>query len=187
MTDEALLRLAREGREEAFVELYGRYRDPLFRFAYRMTSSVDAAEDLVHDCFLSLWRRSDGFRPERGSLRMFLYGTVRNLAFKRLRAKDREELADDVPDYAVQAVQFEMIAAGETAAAVQQAVESLPPLYREVLVLADYEDLGMAEIAGIVNADIGTVKVRLHRARMQVKRQLTACLAHPAGKAESNG
>ena len=80
-----------------------------------------------------------------------------------------------------------MIAAGETAAAVQQAVESLPPLYREVLVLADYEDLGMAEIAGIVNADIGTVKVRLHRARMQVKRQLTACLAHPAGKAESNG
>ena len=186
MTDEALLRLTREGHEEAFVELYGRYRDGLFRFAYRMTSSADVAEDLVHDCFLDLWRRSHGFRPERGSLRMFLYGTVRNLALKRLRTKNWEELTDNLPDCAIRASQFETIAADEAATAVQQAVESLPPLYREVLVLADYEDLGMAEIAGIVNADIGTIKVRLHRARMQVKGKLTACLMHPAGKEKGN-
>ena len=186
MTDEALLRLVREGHEEAFVELYGRYRDPLFRFAYRMTSSVEAAEDLVHDCFLSLWRRSNGFRSERGSLRVFLYGTIRNLAFKRWRNKVWEDLADDVPDHSIQAMQFDMIAAQEMAIAVQQAVEGLPPLYREVLVLADYQDFGMAEIADVVNADIGTVKVRLHRARLQVKRQLAKELTHPAGKERRN-
>ncbi len=187
MTDEELLRLAREGHEEAFAELYGRYRDPLFRFAYRMTSAVDAAEDLIHDCFLSLWRRSNGFSPERGSLRMFLYGAVRNLALKRMRTNHREELTDDFPDCGIDAVQFETVAADEVAVAVQEAVTALPPLYREVLLLADYEDLGMAEIAEIVNAEVGTVKVRLHRARMQVKKHLAGHPMCSAAKGKVHG
>jgi RNA polymerase sigma-70 factor (ECF subfamily) len=53
-TDERLLEQAADGNTAAFQILYERYRDPIFRFAYRMLGSVEAAEDVAHDCFLSL-------------------------------------------------------------------------------------------------------------------------------------
>lgn len=174
MTDEALLQLARDGHEEAFAELYGRFRDPLFRFAWRLTGSVDRAEDLVHDGFLVLWRRPLSFRPDRGSLRMFLFGIVRNLAYRTLRDARREEAAAILPEVSVSAEQFDCFSAEEMAEALRASVASLPLLYREVLLLADFEGLPMEEIAKIVQAGEGTVRVRLHRARAQVKQRLAA-------------
>jgi RNA polymerase sigma-70 factor (ECF subfamily) len=61
---------------------------------------------------------------------------------------------------------------GELSEVVRRAIDDLPPLQREALVLFEYEELPLAEIATIVGADVGTVKSRLHRARQRLRKQL---------------
>jgi RNA polymerase sigma-70 factor (ECF subfamily) len=90
MTDARLVEQVRGGDEEAFRTLYGRFRDPLFRFGYRLTGSAETAEDLVHDCFVGLFR--GGFDARKGSLGTYLYGAVRNLARKHFRDSGREDV-----------------------------------------------------------------------------------------------
>src|SRR5262249_27229022 len=148
-----------------------------FRFAYRMLGSVPLAEDVVHECFLVILTHPMRFDPARGSLRTFLCAVARNLSFKQLRRRGQETLADELPD-AEEAPPSEApeplrrLLEGERSTAVQEAVESLPPLQREVLVLFEYEGDSLAEIAQIVGTDTGTVKARLHRARARLRRTL---------------
>jgi RNA polymerase sigma-70 factor, ECF subfamily len=94
LTDEALLDLA--GRSEAaFMSLFERHRDVIFRVAYRLTSSIAVAEDITQECFLGLLDAPRHFDPAKGSLRVYLYGTIRNHARKyhslRGRNVDLEE------------------------------------------------------------------------------------------------
>ena len=85
MTDEKLLQKAGRGDEAAFLALYERHRDTVFRFAYRVLGSAALAEEVAHDCFLSLVRRPEAFDPSRASLRTYLYAAARNLSLKHLR------------------------------------------------------------------------------------------------------
>lgn len=156
--------------EAAFRAVYEQYRDPLFRFGYRLTGSIELAEDLVHDSFIGLFRGT--YDERRGPLKTYLYAAVRNLSRKHFRDSEREDLSDDA-DPAVTCGPLDEMISRETAAAVQHAVESLPPLQREVLVLFEYEDLALDEISKIVEADLGAVKSRLHRAREKLRK----CLA----------
>jgi DNA-directed RNA polymerase specialized sigma24 family protein len=94
-TDARLLARAKSGEEAAFLALYRRHCTATFRFAYRLTSSQPEAEDIVQECFLALLGR-DGFDARQGSLRIYLYGIVRQLAWRRSRLAEREsEEVDD--------------------------------------------------------------------------------------------
>jgi RNA polymerase sigma factor (sigma-70 family) len=87
MTDEHLLRLARQGDEAAFAQLYERHRGLVFRFAYRLSQSPEWAEEITHDCFVSLWQAPHRFNPDasRAALKTYLCAVARNLVFKQLR------------------------------------------------------------------------------------------------------
>ncbi|HYJ47962.1 MAG TPA: sigma-70 family RNA polymerase sigma factor [Pyrinomonadaceae bacterium] len=175
MTDERLLAEAGHGREAAFLELYERHRDAVFRFAYRMLGSTELAEDVTHDCFLSLLKRPASFDPGRASLKTYLLAAARNLAMKHFRSTRGEDALEDLthePTAPEKRGPLRRLLDEELAAAVRLAVQSLPPLQREALVLFEYEELPLAEIAEVVGADTGTVKARLHRARQNLKRQL---------------
>ena len=150
--------------ETAFLE----NKDAVFRFAWRLTRSSEAAEDITQEVFVSLLSRRGAYDPGRGSLRSFLLGAVRNLAHKRWRSEKRWQELDEeqfvaepiAPDY------------GEIAEIVGKAVHALPALQREVLILSEYEELSLEEIARVVDSQIGTVKSRLHRARENLRRML---------------
>jgi RNA polymerase sigma-70 factor (ECF subfamily) len=170
-----LLRRAGLGDEPAFLALYERHRGAVFRFAYRLLGSTHLAEEITHDCFLALIRRPDGYQAERASLRTYLCAAARNLAFKQLRKRGAEVVVEDVPEPepdpgAPQPLR--RLLDEELAEQVRSAVEQLPPLQREALVLFEYEELSLAEIAQVVEADVGTVKSRLHRARERLRRTL---------------
>src|SRR5215210_6490390 len=92
MTDERLLKNASRGDEAAFLMLYERHRDAVFRFAYRLTGAVASAEDVTHDCFLSLIRAPARFDPTRAALRTYLYAAARNLALKHLRSSGHQQV-----------------------------------------------------------------------------------------------
>ncbi|HEX6043912.1 MAG TPA: RNA polymerase sigma factor [Pyrinomonadaceae bacterium] len=174
-TDELLLQRAGKGDQAAFLELYTRHREPIFRFAYRLLGSVDIAEDVTHDCFLSLIRRPEGFRPERAALRTYLFAIARNLAFKHFRNTGRETTLDEVTEEAQVSPRhapLRRLLDEELAAHVRDAVFSLPALQREAVILFEYEGLSLNEIAGVVEADVGAVKARLYRARESLRRAL---------------
>jgi RNA polymerase sigma-70 factor (ECF subfamily) len=174
-TDERLLEEAAQGKTAAFQILYERYRDPIFRFAYRMLGSVEAAEDVAHDCFLGLIKEPGRFDSTRASLRTYLYAAARNQAAKRYLNNSRESGIDELPHEPPAATHLEPIRQvldNELAGEVRRAIESLPPLQREALVLFEYEDLSLAEIGAIVGADSNTVKARLFRARDRLRARL---------------
>jgi RNA polymerase sigma-70 factor (ECF subfamily) len=167
-----LVKAARRGREAALLQLFDEHHLPLFRFAYRLTCSVADAEDIVQECFLQLLRPECAYDPRRTSVRTYLFGVVRNQSLKRLR---RTDLTGEGSRNANHGPSPEDAAAGaELEAAVARAVMQLPDTQREVLILAHYEHLPLAEIARLTALDLGAVKSRLQRARASLKEALAA-------------
>jgi RNA polymerase sigma-70 factor (ECF subfamily) len=155
-----------------FRDAFHGHKDVLYRFAYRMTGSSSAAEDVVQECFLALWRRPDAYDPDRGSVRAFLLGIVRNLILTRWRDERSYEALDDesfvcLPIDLVHNERIETIA---------KAIQTLPPLQREALILADFEEMSLEDIARTTEAELAAVKSRLHRARKNLRRMLTGLL-----------
>ncbi len=174
-TDENLLEQAANGDTEAFQILYERYRDPIFRFAYRMLGSAETAEDVAHDCFLSLIKEPNRFDRDKASLRTYLYAAARNQAAKRYQAFGREAAIEDLqyePRLSDRHQPIRQVLDDELTSEVRDAIADLPPLQREALVLFEYEELSLAEIGAVVGVDPNTVKARLFRARDKLRARL---------------
>jgi RNA polymerase sigma-70 factor (ECF subfamily) len=153
--------------EQGFRRAFREHKDSIYAFAYRMTGSAAAADDLTQDCFLELFRRPERFDPERGSLRNFLFGVARNLTLKRWRGENRfRSLEDEAPQQWTE--EFPL----DAGLAVATAMKLLPPLQREAVVLFEYEGLTLEETAAVTGTDIGTVKSRLYRARENLRQSL---------------
>jgi len=177
MTDERLLEQAASGDETAFAALYERHRSLIFRFAYRLSQSREMAEEITHDCFLSLIKEPQRFKADeqRASLRTYLCAAARNLVFKRLRRAGAEMAIDDSSELLAAAESQEplrLLLDAEIYEAVRKAIGELPPLQREALILFEYEELSLVEIAEVAGADVGAVKSRLHRARERLRAAL---------------
>jgi RNA polymerase sigma-70 factor (ECF subfamily) len=178
--ENGLLARAANGEKDAFRQLFEAHHAAMFRFAYRLTGAVDAAEDITQECFLRLVR-SPGFDHERGPLRQYLYGIVRNLVRQRQQANGREvHWDDDVEDdlKSAAAACLDPMASAELTAVVQAAISGLPPLQREAIVLFEFDELSLEETAAVVGCDVGTIKSRLHRAREGLRRSLAPYRSH---------
>ncbi|HEY6230180.1 MAG TPA: RNA polymerase sigma factor [Pyrinomonadaceae bacterium] len=163
------------------MELYQRHRAPVFRFAYRLSGSVAGAEDITHDCFLSLIKKPANFQPGRASLRTYLMSAARNLWLKELRTSARQSPVDEIDQDSL--VSFDAEPLGrvldeELSRKVQQAVSDLPPLQKEALVLFEYEGMALSEIAAMIGTDVGAIKSRIHRARERLRNVLGPYLAN---------
>ena len=172
MTDGNLLQAAASGDEAAFRLLYERHREAVYRFAYRMLQSIELAEEITHDCFLSLIKKPGRFDAGRASLKTYLCAAARNQAIKHLQ---REMTFDELNPELRGSENWnplKQVIGAELTTVVRAAIAALPPLQREAVILFEYEDLSLAEIALIVNADVGTVKSRLHRGREKLRQLL---------------
>jgi RNA polymerase sigma-70 factor, ECF subfamily len=172
--DTNLLDRARRGEEAAFLALYREHRTPIFRFAWRLTGSTPAAEDITQECFLALLS-GVRFDPRQGSLRTYLFGVARHLAMKRLRLEDRE--SEETVECAAAGDSLGDLIGRERASVVGAAVAALPALQREALILFEYEDLALEEIATVTGVEVGAVKARLFRAREGLRRRLAPLFA----------
>jgi RNA polymerase sigma-70 factor (ECF subfamily) len=181
----ALLARASEGDEAAFGALYARYQRQIFHYAARMCGAA-AGDDVVQETFLAVLRQSSstrlkangGFDPAKGTVAGYLYGIARHHVIKRL---DRQGLTMSEPveiaaseAVAPQDTPLETMARERMIDVVRQAVQSLPPAYREVVALCDLQEMDYATVAQVVQCPIGTVRSRLHRARGLLLRKLSA-------------
>ena len=158
--------------DAAFREAYRLHKDMLYRFARRMTGSGFAAEDIVQDAYLALWRNSAAFDPARGTLRAFLLGVARNVALQRVR---RDRPWEELDEASGLAGPIDLVSV-ERAAAIAAAVAALPPLQREALIMAEYEEMSLEEIGCATESELPCVKSRLHRARENLRRVLAPLL-----------
>jgi RNA polymerase sigma-70 factor (ECF subfamily) len=166
-----LVKAARKGREDAFQRLFDEHHLPLFRFAFRLTGSAADAEDIVQESFLGLLRAECLYDPQRASVRSYLFGAVRNQALKRQRHREKADDAADSVD--CRSPETEAMRA-ELEDTVARAVMCLPENQRAVLILAHYERMPLAEIAQVMEIEVGAVKSRLQRARASMKEVLAA-------------
>jgi RNA polymerase sigma-70 factor (ECF subfamily) len=153
-------------REAEFVRIFEENHLPLFRFALRLTGSAVEAEDIVQECFLELLRPSCSYDQDRTPIRTYLFGIVRNQSLKRLRKSVMR------PEISEQTTPEARVLREEAGQVVAAAIARLPEIEKEVLILAHYEQLPLAEIAEIVESEIGAVKSRLQRAREALRTAL---------------
>ena len=174
-----LLEQSLQGNEDAFLLLYGRLKEPLFRYAFYMTMSKAAAEEVTQEAFLVLLKNGHRFRPAKGDLIGFAFGITRNLI---QRFKKRERLYEELPgdealdrlssgppemtDMPRQAIRKQDV---ET---IRNAIRSLPDHYRQVVVLCDLCELTYSEVASRLQCPVGTIRSRLNRAHSLLARKL---------------
>lgn len=176
--DAELMRRMLAGEEEAFTALYRRRQGAVYRFALQMTGNVVIAEDVTQEVFLELIERGARFDPSRGALASFLFGVARNLVLRRLERERRNE--EEVEDCASEEDVLGDLTRRETVEQVRRAVLSLPPVYREVVVMCDLQDLSYEDAAGALDCPVGTVRSRLNRGRGMLAQKLKGRAARVA-------
>jgi RNA polymerase sigma-70 factor (ECF subfamily) len=168
-----LVRRSAQGDEEAFVALYRHFQGGIYRFAWRMTGSREAAEDVTQETFLAVVRGPGRYDEGRGAFGPYLYGIARNLLMKRAgRERPFVALGDGEDALRSTIDPTEDLDRRQAVEAVRQAVLTLPEHYREVVVLAELQALPYEEVAAVLGCPIGTVRSRLHRARALLAQRL---------------
>ena len=169
-----LLARLRAGDPRAFEELVIAYQHRVFGVALRMLCSRAEAEEIAQEVFLRAHRAIADFRGD-ARLGTWLYAIASRLCLNRLASPDRRVARGDDVLVDVPASTPDAAAAAERAeldAALRAAIAELPDERRLVLVLRDVEGLSYEQIAEALALDLGTVRSRLHRARMQLKEKL---------------
>jgi RNA polymerase sigma-70 factor (ECF subfamily) len=176
--DSALIEKMRMGDEAALSTLYDRYSAMLFAMLVRILRDQQAAEEVLQDIFLQLWRNAAQFDAARGSLPAWLMVIGRNRAISRLRGRrDREVLEENEGDYAntfasSQNIEDEAQRA-QVARNISAAMQQLPVEQRQAVELAYFEGMTQSEIASKTGIPLGTIKTRV-RTAMQTLRQIIA-------------
>jgi RNA polymerase sigma-70 factor, ECF subfamily len=168
-SDEQLILEFQQGSREAFVELFERYREPVYGFFRRRLENPGSAEELAQECFLALLQNVKRYEP-RASFRSYLYGIAMHLVAAERRKVGREVAENEkLDDRAIGGNAAEGRDAGIW---VRKALEHLGKDEREILMLREYEQLSYEEIASLLRVPVNTVRSRLFRARLALKEQL---------------
>jgi RNA polymerase sigma-70 factor (ECF subfamily) len=166
--DVGLLEAARRGDADAFSRLFSRYQGPIFRYAAHMCGR-DAADDVVQETFLAVLRGAGRYDPSRGPVAGYLFGIARHFVLKRMTVRQMVSFESDWDEAAMtvepQATVLEELTRAETVAVVRLAIQSLPPAYREAVVLCELQDMSYEAAASLAECPVGTIRSRLHRAK----------------------
>jgi RNA polymerase sigma-70 factor (ECF subfamily) len=169
LTDYELLQRMKTGDEEAFVTLYRRRQGSVYRFALRMCGSESIAEDVTQEVFIVLMREAEKFDARRSQVTTWLMGIARNQVLKHFERERRWITIDDEDnetDFAYGGADpFAAFSHKLTVEKVRQAILTLPPRYREVVVLCELQEMSYQETADVLGCAIGTVRSRLHRGK----------------------
>jgi len=192
----ALIRRILAGESQLFYDLIRPYEKMVYVTIYAMVRNEQEAEDGAQETLINAFRHLASFRGE-SKFSTWLVTIAMNEGRRRLRkaktaAEDPLDLSpedhdgDFTPAFLTdwREIPSEALEKKEIREKLRAAVQTLPPIYREVLILRDLEELNQEETAAALGIPITTVKVRLHRARMMLQKLLVPYLkeARPARK-----
>ncbi len=184
---EILARVA-AGQTDALERLYDRYSSMAYAIALRITADPAAAEDVVQDAFLGVWRNASRYVEQLGSVKTWLLSIVHHRAIDAVRRRrpsvelpGTEEVTPNVltmPDV------WPEVAGNLDRAAIVVALDRLPPVQREAIELAYFSGLTQEEIAARTGAPLGTVKSRVRLGLLALREALVAAGERPNGGRE---
>ena len=177
LADEEAMQLVGDGNPRAFELIYDRHGGAAFSLAYRMVGNRVAAEDVVQEAFLSIWRSRMRYDSSRGSVRTWVLGIVHNRTIDALRRgathERRQEALDGVEERHEAPELTDVEAARrEEARSVRGALETLPDEQRRTIELAYFGGFTHSQIAELLDEPIGTVKGRMRLGLDKLRRQL---------------
>ncbi|MDD9268516.1 RNA polymerase sigma factor [Paenibacillus sp. GCM10023248] len=163
-----LISKASNGDKDAFALLVKRFKSSVYRYAYGMLSDRMEAEDVAQEAFIkafySLPKLEHGF-----AFTSWLTRIVSNLCYDRLNQRKKENTS---PQEWVETTARVDLERTDLQMSIQEALDTLSPEHREVIILRDVEGYSYDEIAGIIDIPIGTVKSRINAARLLLRKEL---------------
>lgn len=198
VSDAELAQRARAGDDRAFAELVRRYHGEVYALALRGLRNPEDAEDVTQEAFVRAFRALDRYDPER-RFGAWMYAITARLcidAHRRRRGRfvslsvpeegsSEEERAWDLPDPGPGPQ--EEVQRSDLAARLERYVERLPADYRLAILLRHAHDLSYEEIAIALDAPVGTIKARIHRARAQLRGWIEGSELDPRWSAGETG
>lgn len=187
-SDPDLLRRAIAGEENAFVVLYDRLKSGIFRYAFYMTNSRAAAEEVTQEVFITLLKEGGGYRETRGDVGAFAFGIARNYV-RRIERRERtyQPLQEEGAENASRSLELPVdsltgqLIQSERTRQVQAAIASLPDHYRQPVVLCDLCELPYEDAASRLKCAVGTIRSRLNRAHTLLAQKLKPLQDRPSG------
>jgi RNA polymerase sigma-70 factor (ECF subfamily) len=181
LSDEELIKEYQDNNTpEAYDILVKRYKDPLMNFVYRFVGDRDICTDVVQDTMIKFYLNKDSYRSF-AKFSTWIYTIAGNLAKNELKRRRRRIIfsIDNSDDERSPQIEDKMFLAPDKAAdgeirneIIQNALLKVKPVYREVVILRDIQDLSYEEISEITGLAIGTVKSRINRGRAQLQKLL---------------
>jgi len=177
LTDDDLMRMFRDGDQEAFEALFNRYHASVYNYARHMLRDPHRAEDVLQDTLVAV-ARAAGRYEARGCFRTWLMRICRNKCLNVIEAERRRRSAMRDTDLQVLEPASdgpsppERVQAGERVARVRRAISGLPERQREAIVLYAFEQMTYREISEVLDVPIGTVKTLIHRGRVALAEML---------------
>lgn len=155
----------RKGSAEAFHLLYKKYSAKIYRFCLKMLSNKELAEDAFQETFIKVYENRLNFRTK--NFGAWIYKIARNTCINLLRTRrNYEDIEQSVKCYYIDNSDIEMLDF------IRKSVEKLPPKLKEAFILREYEEFSYQEIADILSIDLSLAKVRVHRARLLLRKML---------------
>jgi RNA polymerase sigma-70 factor (ECF subfamily) len=167
--DSMLVSAIRSGDEQAMAELYERYSSIVYSVALRVLGDTGAAEDILQEVFIQLWRSPDVFDATRGSLPGWLAVITRNRAIDSLRKRRPEA---DITDVIV-SIEPDLVGAAQSTRALEKirgALGGMPAPQRSALEMAFFDGLTHAEIAEKTGEPLGTIKTRIRAGLLTLRK-----------------
>jgi len=181
LSDEDLIKEYQDNNTpEAYDILVKRYKDPLMNFVYRFVGDRDVCTDVVQDTMIKFYLNKDSYRSF-AKFSTWIYTIAGNLAKNELKRRRRRIIfsIDNSDDERSPQIEDKMFIAPDKAAdgvmrneIIQKALLKVKPVYREVVILRDIQDLSYEEVSEITGLAIGTVKSRINRGRAQLQKLL---------------
>lgn len=183
LSDNDLVRRARDGDYEAFEALFERHRQLVYRFAYQMIPRRDDAEDIVQEAFVRAYQNLGHYRDE-AKFTTWLLRIVTNLCTDQARMRTRRDNLEQ--QEAAGALEWmtniqspdpvELLEQDRRKTALRKALNALPAHHRSVIVLRDLEEREYSDIAQILGCTVGGAKLRVLRARRALKERIAPLL-----------
>ena len=171
ISDKELVSRVRAGDQNAMGTLYDRYSALVYAVGLRVLADTAAAEDVLQEVFMQLWRNPARFDASRGSLGAWLAVIARNRAIDALRKRRYESDVEDIvvsvePDLASQADR------SRAAKNVRDVLNGMHPAQRQALEMAFFEGLTHTEIAAKIGEPLGTIKTRIRAGLLALRKAL---------------
>ncbi|GIP19166.1 ECF RNA polymerase sigma factor SigW [Paenibacillus montaniterrae] len=182
LLESQLVKLALKGDQAAFAELVELYQEKLYHMAYRMLNNRQEAEDVVQETFLRVFNNLERYNDSM-KFSTWIYRIATNLCIDRLRKRkpiyslDAESTEyEGLDGYSMipsddRTPESELLLS-ETQRIIHQAIDTLPPKYKTVMILRYIHELSLQEVGDILDMPVTTIKTRVHRGREFLRKKL---------------